>query len=386
MDKAHFTMRKKEDIGEQQLLSPLGKRKDFCSKNKNVAIAKRNEFISNNYSSKYISSITLVECAEKFLNLKNSLNKFNENTYRTHLDTLKRLKNSELGNMPVQAIEEIHINQYFSIALEKYSRSILSKDRDMINWGLRFAVSQKIIQSNPLANMLIPISFPKKTQKVEALTEEQFFNFLTITFNRLNELYPYSVMWLIMMATGLRVGEICSLAMDKLDLVNEKIRIDTTITRDLKGNPKIGNKTKTEAGTRTIYFSSVIEKLLEIAIQRHNPYSIYLFSKDNAQFIRPLTVTDNLRRLNEKYNIAPKITSHMLRHTYATYMIKKGFPAYVVQRLLGHSSINITLDTYTSFFEEDQKEQVKQMNDSLAIDIKKALTRGTLKPNGANNP
>lgn len=377
---------KKRGYWRATITLPNGKRKDFCSKNKNTAILKRNKFISSNYSNNYINTITLVECSEEYLKLKYAVHKFSDNTYRTHLDTLIRLKKSEIGNMPVQAIQEVHINQHFAKNFEKYSKSILSKDRDMINWGLKYAVSQKIIQSNPYENMLIPITFPKEDKKVESLTQEQFFKFLELAFKNINELYPYSVMWLIMMATGLRVGEICSITMDKINLIEEKIQIDTTITRDLSNKAKQGEKPKTSSGRRTIYFSTVVEKLLDLAIKRHNEYSIYLFSKDNADFIRPQTVTDNLRQFNQKYQIAPKITSHMLRHTYATYMIRKGFPAFIVQHLMGHSSINITLDTYTSFFPYENKEKIEEMNTALEADIKKALTqRNETKPTGKDN-
>lgn len=385
MVKAQYISKINVAIGELPSLSHLGKRKDFCSKNKNVAIAKRNKFISNNYSNENLNTTTLVECAEEFLKLKFAVEQFSENTYRTHLDTIKRLKKSELGNMPVQLIKEIHINQHFAVAIKKYSKSIQQKDRDMINWAFKYAINQKIIQSNPLQNMLIPIKFKKERKKVEALTQEQFFKFLELAFKNSDELYPYSTMWLIMMATGMRVGEICSLTMDKINLIEEKIKIDTTITRDLNNTAKPGEKPKTPAGRRTIYFSTVVEKLLNLAIKRHNEYSIYLFSKDNADFIRPQTVTDNLREFNKKYEIAPKITSHMLRHTYATYMIRKGFSAYVVQHLMGHSSINITLDTYTSFFPDENQEKVEEMNTALEADIKKALGEGAYKSNGTNN-
>ena len=43
-------------------------------------------------------------------------------------------------------------------------------------------------------------------------------------------------------------------------------------------------------------------------------------------------------------------------------MIEQGFPANVVQHLLGHSSVDITLDTYTSFFEEYEEKYTEKMN------------------------
>ncbi len=76
---------------------------------------------------------------------------------------------------------------------------------------------------------------------------------------------------------------------------------------------------------------------------------------DSEIFVHPTRNAEKLRKFNRIYNISERLTMHMFRHTFATRMIEQNIPAYAVQHLLGHSSVDITLDTYTDFFENQRK-------------------------------
>ena len=77
-----------------------------------------------------------------------------------------------------------------------------------------------------------------------------------------------------------------------------------------------------------------------------------LFNYNKNEFITPNEINCYLQRLNKKYNICNHIHTHMLRHTYATRCIEAGMSAKVLQKNLGHTKVQITLDTYTSVFEK----------------------------------
>ena len=69
-----------------------------------------------------------------------------------------------------------------------------------------------------------------------------------------------------------------------------------------------------------------------------------------------------LKRINKEKNILPNITFHDLRHTYATRLFEKGVNPKIVQEILGHSNISITLNTYTHVSEEIKKEVSEKIN------------------------
>lgn len=79
------------------------------------------------------------------------------------------------------------------------------------------------------------------------------------------------------------------------------------------------------------------------------------------------TINSELKRLNTKYDIASHIHTHKLRHTFATRCIESGMPAVVLAKILGHSDVSITLNTYTSVFDEFQNKNLENMNIYLNI-------------------
>jgi len=58
----------------------------------------------------------------------------------------------------------------------------------------------------------------------------------------------------------------------------------------------------------------------------------------------------------------PHLTPHILRHTFATRAIERGIPPKVVQELLGHSSITMTLDLYTHVLPQTKAEEMKKLD------------------------
>ena len=127
----------------------------------------------------------------------------------------------------------------------------------------------------------------------------------------------------------------------------------------------IGSTTKTNNGIRKI--SIISEKLKKELINYISTCeNNLLFSKDGNP-IRVATINSELKRLNTKYNIAKHIHTHKLRHTFATRCIESGMPAVVLAKILGHSDVSITLNTYTSVFDEFQNKNLENMNIYLNI-------------------
>ena len=77
-----------------------------------------------------------------------------------------------------------------------------------------------------------------------------------------------------------------------------------------------------------------------------------------------------LKRVLEKYNIIDdtikgKVSCHSLRHTYATRCIEAGMQPKVLQKLLGHTDIKITLNTYCDAFDNFRDENIEKLNKYL---------------------
>jgi len=241
-----------------------------------------------------------------------------------------------------------------------YSQNVIDKLYRFLNKGFKIAISQRILLYNIMDNETIkkPKS-QKETIKVEALTVEEEKKLIHILRN---SNHKYKDIILLLLFTGLRVGEMLALSKDNINLLKNTISIDKTLTRDKKDKVILGKTTKTISGKRIIYINDnskiIIKNILKNNIT--NMYNLLFFDYENNTFITPNEINSYLQRLNQANNICSHIHTHMLRHTYATRCIEAGMSAKVLQKNLGHKKIQTTLDTYTSVFDKFNEDENKK--------------------------
>ena len=178
----------------------------------------------------------------------------------------------------------------------------------------------------------------------------------------------------------MRIGEILALQPEDVDFENKLLNIDNTLTKNAKGKVIIGKTTKTYESTRKILITSVLEPILKESISNYvaNKNNL-LFCHSDGSIIAPSTVNSQFKRICKDANIrvitikkkkgvdkngkdkfvnlkTSSVNTHMLRHTFATRCIESGVPAPVLQKLLGHKDISITLNTYTTIFNKFEKQ------------------------------
>ena len=84
-----------------------------------------------------------------------------------------------------------------------------------------------------------------------------------------------------------------------------------------------------------------------------------VFAQKNGNPIQPSEMARNFRKLIESTDL-PYIRFHDLRHTHATLLLQQGVHPKIVSERLGHSTIGITMDTYTHVLPNMQKEAAQQ--------------------------
>lgn len=227
----------------------------------------------------------------------------------------------------------------------------------MLKLAFNEAMKKKIITENPMLNVRKPRSKQKKI-KVRALTLEEQKKLLNVLKT---EKVQYGEQMLISMFTGMRIGEVNALEVKDVDFKKLTISVNKTVSRGMCKKTTVSDSAKTKAGTRTVYINNEVAELLKRCIGEKK--SGYIFTSSTGTIITTQQVNTHYTNVLNQYNIINKkiegkVTLHSLRHTYATRCIESGMPAKVLQYILGHTDIRITLDTYCDVFESFSNENI----------------------------
>lgn len=304
------------------------------------------------------SNETINDIITEYIEYKHENNITSDRTYKRDNDTLTELQNhcEDLLNMKIIKVTANDIKKYTPV-LKMYSKNTIDKQWRMITKAFKLAQSKRIIQYNPMEDEEIKKPKSEKQNKpVEALTIDEQKHLIEVIkdYNIMND----NIIRL-QLFTGMRIGEVLALSRDNINLKDKTINIEKTVTRDKNDKPILGKATKTESGIRTIPITPFIEDTIKylLNINVYNKYNLVFYNYKNDSVLCPSAINSYITRINKKYNIAEKLHTHMLRHTYATRFIEAGGSAKVLQKLLGHSKIETTLNTYASVFDTFKEDE-----------------------------
>lgn len=310
------------------------------------------------------NGIPLNELMRAQLKLKYDTNQITATQLARVTRTIESIEKNKFAYKKIDEIKPEELQAYMN-TLKHLSNSSISKYYQVINQAFKVAINKGYIMRNPMASV-IKIRSAKKSKEVRALTVEEQQNFTNWLLEKEVKDCKYKNVFLIQMYMGLRVGEALALTMHDVDLKNKRIRVHRTLTTDEYNAVIMGDSTKTYAGNRVVpipdyLYAHIVEQMKIADKQENNPEKL-LFKPDNAKYTRRTNVNSELHRILEKNFGIKDISTHSLRHSYGTRCIESGMAPVVVQRLMGHTDIGITLNTYTSVFDKFKEEELDKVN------------------------
>lgn len=284
------------------------------------------------------------------------------NKYQNLIDThimpdlgkvkISTLTSSMINNFLIQKLQSGRLDHKGGLS-SSYVRSIML----IINATIKFAVEEQM--RLPLKTPICkPVLIKKELSILSLEDQRKLENFLCIGLN------CTKAGILISLHTGLRIGEICALSWEDVDLQNHIIRVRHTVARvqntDVESNSStclIIDSPKTKASIRDIPISSFLFPILNSI--KKEACSKYVISETN-NFISPRTFEYRYHRLMKESGITT-VNYHALRHTFATRCIEAGVDVKSLSEILGHANTSVTLNTYVHSSMDMKKNQIEKM-------------------------
>ncbi len=338
-----------------------GKRKSFYGKTRTEANKKLTDAIKQNEQGTYIdpSKLTLGEWLDKWL-MTYKMPSLKPKTIEGYYHMMELHVKPELGKIKLKDLTADRIqNHYRDKTKAGYSSKTVKHIHTIIHDALKHAVRMGELFRNVSDHAILPKQETIKPMRV--LTKEEQQKFMDTC-----KAQPHDggLAFILDLATGLRLGELLAVTWDDIDIEAGVLKVSRNISRimnmDTKKTEIMEGTPKTKAGKRSIPIPTSVFEMLK-AYKPEDERKGLLFPSSAGTPIEPRNMQRKFYNMIEKAEIE-KANIHALRHTYCTRLLESGVQPNTAKELMGHSSIQVTLDIYGHVMPEMKHSAVDTIN------------------------
>ncbi len=238
------------------------------------------------------------------------------------------------GDRPINQVGKNEIQAWFRKIKEEndYSDRTLSTIKSNFNAFFNYLVEENVLSVSPMTKIRFERKPPPRRQRVVLSIDEVLKILEDAEQFSPTMLYPF----LLMAAyTGARRGEVLNLKRSDVDIEMGLVHFRNT---------KNGED-------RAVRISGKLKEFLESHIQTHE--SEFAIPDPEGKMIGRQRLQRNLKRFKKHFPNGKHWGPHSLRHSYAYNFLKRGGNMYQLQAILGHKSIDVTVDTYGQIAAQD---------------------------------
>lgn len=339
-----------------------GKKRQFYGKTKGEAERKYRayleDYLRNQQSVKERNDNALFsDRASEYINdvlahsqrYASSTKKKYEEAYRCHI------KGSDLDKMRVRDIKPFDVQRFYNnLDVSKQTIQNVSK---FMNGFCRWMMLNDFADDFISAVELPSKPDNKKSEEIVVWTDDEVQRIID-GCTRLSQPFRAWLMPLVMIYTGLRLGEVLSLRYSDFD--SGMLHVRRQYTHGEVKEPKYGS-------TRSIPVHDDLQAALKKHMMWHtlemkrNGYSTqYLFTTDTGKLYDPSNIRTALKRFYKRIGVEYKET-HTYRRTFCTRLCRSGVPIQTASELMGHKNISVTAKFYASISNDEKTSAINKL-------------------------
>lgn len=341
------------------------------------------------------ANITLNQCFEMSLQRRMRLKQTTRLEYQSEYDRCVR---NVIGKRTINSIGQHHLISIYSSML---SRGLKPRTIETLHNCLKpvFSMAKKKgwIRNDPTEGAIAELKnmYPWEKEKRQSLTEEEQ-EALVMTVKNTPRFQKYLPLFTFLLGTGCRIGEALALQWEDCNFTLGIISINRTlIYRTGKEDPEklhMGPP-KSFSGNRVIPMLNDVRAALQqlrkqqlvtgvYSITAVDRYQNFVFRNKRGGLLRPTNVYYAMEEIVKFYNkketaasreenrdpiLLPSISPHILRHTFCTRMCENENNLKVIQEIMGHKNISITMEVYADATLKQKKDSFSNLDGKMKI-------------------
>ena len=285
-------------------------------------------------------------------------------TQESYRELYKRYVKSYLGKMMLDKIKPIHcLHVLKTMEKQGLADSTIKKTRTVMHECFESALENRLVIANPISKSVTAKGQPVKERFVMTRAQQQ-------AFIEEAKAFSHSLEYEFVLLTGLRYGELAGLKWKDVDWKQKTITINRALyfQRDIKRF--VEKEPKSKAGYRTIPLTDGAIEILKKQWAKNTPivlgYQNYVFRNDEGKPSQKSAYNKPLKVIMKNLGLPP-ISMHNLRHTFATRCIEAGMRPKTLQKILGHSSLAMTMDLYVHVTNDELISEFDKIKDDLVV-------------------
>lgn len=336
-------------------------------------------------------TVTIDSMFDKYISMKKGIKQTTLTTYMYSYNKHVRGKFGEkdISKVKYSDIKTFYLDLHYSTGLNMRTIRVVNS---LLEPTFKMAVRDGLIKVNPCIDVMAEVKAdiggdPGMRHGLTLPQQQVFLNYI----NNMPDIHARNIL-ITLLGTGCRIGEIVGLCWQDCDFENNEITIQRTMCRYKIYGDEVSefhvSTPKSKAGNRTVpMFAEVKEALLsEKSLGRVcrevDGVSGFVFVTTTGEPVCANNLDCTINRIVNRCNfreevkaemegrepvLLPRMSAHTLRHTFCTRMCENETNVKVIQNVMGHSTISVTMDVYTDVTQQKRRDVFENLEGKLGL-------------------